>query len=642
MSSKSKRSHNAEAAESQQENVVASGADESLSVSKKAGWLADLAWIPWAVLALVFVLRFQVDIPTIDQWEGELPFLQKVAEGRATLSDLVAQQVEHRIGFSRAVSLMVAVLSGWNSRFYSLVTWVLMCVLATALCLLNRKTAGASVAQRFVTNFVGGSILFGLAQYDLWINAMMSSWVGIQLMLLAGVYVAISRWAVPLRFLVCGCIAFVATFSSSMGMQLWILLLPLLIVFGEPDKKWSRPAWVGGWIVVAAVAILLYFWGYQKPPEANATSLVKMLLFSVAAQGSVFAYGTVLSAVAVALALGFVVLVLYGACIGSVYLFWSDRDFVKRSLPWICLASFGVISCLAIALGRSANPLEVALASRYLTAPAFTVYALFAVFPIVLRWLTTPSASASHSPAGVPQPQPGLAARIPVLGWTVPCIPPRVSGMINASLVTAACLAHIVFSVRSVTSFENENIRYTAGKAAVLFSRHFFDGELLSNVWFQRLMPKYREMIDFMDKQDYLRPNTFQSARIYDLPKVYDNRSPQSVPAGAIEQVGNVGEGAVGFGGWAVLPGSNRPADVVLLSRGKGEDAVVFGIVPVGGRRPEIELKMGLETYKGCGWARAFPKDVLPSEETQIRAWAFDVDTGTAYELTGGIDWKPN
>lgn len=279
--------------------------------------------------------------------------------------------------------------------------------------------------------------------------------------------------------------------------------------------------------------------------------------------------------------------------------------------------------------------MDVALAARYITAPAFSVYMLFAVFPFVLKWLTV-SASSTEIASG-----PKELARIPIVGTSIPFLTPQTAMLIKSSFVTAVCFAHLCFSFRSVTSFENENIRYSAGKAAVLFSRSFLDRDLLANVWFERLMPKYKEMIDFMDEQDFLRPNTFQTARIYDLPKVYDSKTVQPGAAGGIEQAGNVGEGNVGFSGWAMLPDRKSPPDVVLLSAGSNEDAVVFGIIPVGGRRPEIEQQLGVRPFKGFGWGRVFPKNLLPTSATQVRAWAFDCDTGTAYEMGGAIDFKP-
>lgn len=192
-------------------------------------------------------------------------------------------------------------------------------------------------------------------------------------------------------------------------------------------------------------------------------------------------------------------------------------------------------------------------------------------------------------------------------------------------------------------TYANEHIRLTAAKAAVLFSRCFRDQELLSNVWSYKTVIDIDDKLDFMDSRGLLRPKTFRSCKITDLPRRSSEKRITPITRGVIEQAGRANEQAVGFMGWAIDPERHKPADVVLLSwEDDAFDASVFAIVPVGIQRPDVATKLSSQRFARAGWGRLFPVDALPKRPCKIRAWAFDTSDGTIAELDGVVDWRPD
>jgi len=584
-----------------------------------AAWL----WVPSAILALGLVLTYAVDIPYIDQWDGELPFLKKVAAGEAGVADLVAQHLEHRIVFSRVVTLAVSWLAGWRTQVSLVVTWLLICAVAWCLTRLQQRVPENSPGKSAYFSLLAGVILFSPQQYDAWFNPSMMQWFSIEFLLSLALVLFATSWPARVCFPLCVATAWLATFSSSNGMLLWLVLMPVMAVQASASV---RGRMVLAWCLAAAIAIAGYFWGFHKPPEspslvAGLGNPLAMMGFFLANVGAPLAFGALVPPLVQARIFGVTIVAMVVLC-GLVHVArWRNNLFSWSVLPWYSLIAYSMATQLAISAGRAGSGPEVALAARYMPTANLTICGLVALVPIVLDEL-----------AGVSQVPSSRA-------W----LTPRGATTIKATLLSVLLAAEALGAMATLPTFANEHIRLTAAKAAVLFSRCFRDPELLSNVWSHKTLVDIDAKLDFMDARGLLRPKTFRSCKIADLPR----KGPQSPTVGGIrgviEQAGRVNEQAVGLAGWAIDPERRRPADVVLLSwEDDAFDATVFAIIPVGIQRPDVVAKLSSERFVRAGWGRLFPLEVMPKRPCRIRAWAFDTADGTIAELNGLVEWKPD
>lgn len=589
--------------------------------------LANCLWVPSALVALTCIFTYAVDIPYIDQWDGELPFLRKLAAGEAGVGDLVALQLEHRIAVNRLVALVVAWGAGWSTKACLLVTWLTACGLAINVLVLQHRTGSHVAWHRAIFGFVGGVILFGLQQYDTWLNPAMIAWFSIQFFLTSALVITIVASSEPFRFLGCMLLACIATFSASHGMLLWIVLIPVLAMSRWQQNRGLPYGWLLGWGMAAAISIACYFWGYRKPPESpsllvglsNVPAFTGFLLANI---GAPLAFGFPAPPLILARIVGMVIIVMIASCGMITIMRRTDKDFVCRTLPWFSLMAYALLTKAAISAGRAGTGPDVALASRYMPTANLIMCALVALVPIVLDELGRGSRTEASSFAW-------LTAR-------------RAKG-IKVGLVGGLLVTEAVGFIATLPTYANEHMRLTAAKAAVLFSRCFKDMELLANVWSPKTLEDIDAKLDFMDSRGLLRPKTFRTCRITDLPRASAARPAEHGVRGVIDQAGRVNEQAVGFGGWAIDPEKRRPADAVLLSwEDDALDATVFAIAPVGIPRPDVQAKLGNSAYARSGWGRIFPVAAMPRLPCRIRAWALDTDTGAISELTGVVEWRPD
>ena len=580
-------------------------------------------WLVPAIGAIVLTLRYAVDIPYIDQWDGELPFLRKVAAGEAGVADLVAQQLEHRIVFSRLVTLAVSMLAGWRTHVSLAMTWLIACAISCCLIWLRQHNTNVSSRESACFSLLTGVVLFSPQQYDAWFNPSMMQWFSIELLLSLALVLftsSCSRWVC---FPLCIAIAWLATFSSSNGMLLWLVLFPVMAVHARGPQ---RRGMFLSWAMAAVIAIAGYFWGFRKPPEspsllAGLSDPLAVAGFFLANVGAPLAFGTFIPPLVQARIVGVTIVLIVTFCCLVHAIRWRNTAFVRDAMPWYSIIAYAMATQLAISLGRAGSGAEVALAARYMPTANLSICAIAALVPIVLdESVRRGRAEASR------------------FAW----LTDRRAKVIKASLFAALLAAQVIGAIATLPTYANEHIRLTAAKTAVLFSRCFKDQELLSNVWSYKTLVDIDEKLDFMDSHGYMRPKTFKSCKIVDLPKAGQGRSSGTNFRGAIEQAGRVNEQAVGFMGWAIDPERGRPADAVLLSwEDDGFDATVFAIVPVGVPRPDMTAKLSSNRFLRAGWGRLFPKDAMPKRPCRIRAWAFNTDDGTIAELDGVVEWRP-
>ena len=605
--------------------------------------LCDLLWVPPALLILYLITSYSIDFPSIDQWDGEVPFLQKLAAGSATFSDLIAQHLEHRIGTTRLVAAFAAKFAHWDARLERFATWLLACLCAAGVCVLARRSLPGPTRSRCLPVFLSGVLIFSVSQYAIWLNAVAMQWLFAEAFLIAGLIIADSGWKLALRFTTCMALASLATFSTSPGMAAWVVLLPVLLFASPGDKRRRLAGWSTLWLFIAGVNIGRYFWEFQPPSEMPSFVVLQSplvcLKFFAAFLGSPCAHGTAIDAVTLSVAAGTVILSLFAA--GTLYalMHWRDATLIRRLLPWAMLAAYACATGLATTLGRAGLGLQTALESRYIATPALALVALVFGLPVILRHMLAPpqqqrpqheSAQASGA-----ESFPGEQRRR--WPWR---LTPALAAALAGSLTTALLFTQLCYSVFCLNVSYASYLNFlTTSKAAVLFLPCFREESLLKNFFFsERTLRELPARLAFLESVDCLRPPLVRTTDINALRSA--NPLEQGPPdrCGALEGADSPGGNLITVQGWAIFPSQGRPADAVLLTwETAGQTATVFAIANMGVLREDVAERLGHSRWRRAGWVKTFDASVLQKGSIIIRAWAFDTQSAKAFELAGSF-----
>jgi hypothetical protein len=142
-----------------------------------------------------------------------------------------------------------------------------------------------------------------------------------------------------------------------------------------------------------------------------------------------------------------------------------------------------------------------------------------------------------------------------------------------------------------------------------------------------------------LDRLGYLRPHLVRTNL---LREVGDPASAGSTELGAIEKSRDAGGGRLGVIGWAIVPGSHRPADAVLLTYDDSQgEPVIFNFGDLGFRRDGVDAPLDDPLSAQCGWVKAFDPRRLPAGVKIVKAWLYDAEQGRAFRLKGEVNLHP-
>lgn len=335
----------------------------------RRGALLVIVGLP-VFLSFNFVLRFAVDVPFWDQWEL-VPQLEKLAQGDLGFSDLIAPHNEHRIVVPRALMLLLSQLSGWDTRWESWLNWLLLLGLGAVLFAEHLRTFGREAAG--LISFVPTAwLVFSLRQEE---NLLWGWQLPITLCALsaaASLAVLSSGERTVPRLAAAIALGALCTFSFSAGVAIWPAGLGLL------GWRWRAAAAkpMVAWLLAGAVALALYFWGFQAPPRVSPFGLAlerpgEAMRFGLAVLGAPLAADTALAACVAGGAM------LAALCVALAALALRGAMEVERAALGVGLVAFGATTVAAITLGRLSLGVPAAVAGRYTTLTLLAIVGLW-------------------------------------------------------------------------------------------------------------------------------------------------------------------------------------------------------------------------------------------------------------------------
>jgi hypothetical protein len=564
--------------------------------AKTLGRAAVCAAAASACVPAWLILRYGVDVPYSDQW-NIAHFFEKSARGTLTFADLYAQQSEYRQLFPHLLFVALGRLTGWDVRYEMFVSLLLACFVAWGVWRLGARTFADPLRRGLL--FLPASLLnFSAIQYDNWLFGVQVVYFVPVACVVAGLLLAYSeRTGTGDAVVACACLSAVSTFSSANGLVAWVVLPPALLA-ARPGARAAARRWLPLWCAGLALCAFAYVSDYRPPGSLPDTSEALRRPFDAAAYFVAYLGGALAAGrrpLALALAVGACALLAYASVCAYLFKFGGDRALVRRSMPWLALGAYSLITGVLVTVGRVGFGVYHATTTRYV---AFSLYLLLALV-YLLPCVAEDAARRGYLAAG----------RLALLK------------RLGAAAAVLFVLGHVViFALVVKHTAADWRRRLLREKACLLFIEVAPEERCLIESRFYSDMGVLRERAGSLDRLGYLRPPLVKGGRMREL------AAGGGCAGGSFKLL--PAEGGYVAEGEARLPRrGGEPADAVVLARGAtDEDQAAFALAEVG----------GAGARGGAGWRKTFsPGASPPGPPLNVTAWAFDAEEGKAYRLCG-------
>ncbi len=220
---------------------------------------ASLAMLPSVALAY-YIAVFGVNVVFWDEWDM-VPLLEKLNQGRLSVSDVFAQHNEHRPLFPNLLTLVTEKLTGFNAVIETFLGWFLLTL--TAVLLLYIYWVKSHKDPKMVLFFVPASfLLFSFRQTD----SILWGFTSLEIYLL--IFAAVSTFALldersrsTQSFIVALVTATVASFSTLEGLLVWPVGLYQILMHGRNQNIRGSLTW----IIAGSIVTGTYFYGWTRP-----------------------------------------------------------------------------------------------------------------------------------------------------------------------------------------------------------------------------------------------------------------------------------------------------------------------------------------------------------------------------------------
>lgn len=549
-----------------------------------------------------WVRQYGIEIPSRDDWEMA-PLIVKAHTGELRFDDIFAQQQEGRTVLPKLVFILSAAGGHWDVRDLMMLSVVLCVLTAVGLYFLLRRSGLSPVAVAICWWL---SVLFicSPAQFELWLLAEGCPSFMPAFFIVASLCTIETRWSTAVKFAVCAVLAMASSFTVPNGLLAWGLTFPVHLLRGG-TARWK--SWSVAWLGACALCATGYFWGYSKPaylPDfAPTVSLLDYARFILIFLGGGIAYASKDHTVALATAFGSLALALFLAAVGCIAARWRERQFVRRTLPWIALGGYSIGSAMLASLGRIGFGAAYALASRYVTFALYLTVADIALFAIIGGELLR----------------------------TRPTLPRRAAVSTAAlALISLYLFLHHLCFPRTLYFLRGGSANDRLARGAFLFSPVLDTLDVISRTNYPRAkFAREREIA--LDDHHLIRPPLIRTTRVEEIAHAAaDGR----VASGWGDVLRVVDAEHLGASGWAALNAKGRPADCVALAyrTASSNGWILFALSDAVQTRLEVTKRLHNKNLLWSGWEATFPRAAIPPG-AQLSAWAVDADEPKLYQL---------
>lgn len=324
-----------------------------------------------ALIGVVYVLHFGVNIPIWDEWNN-IDFIRKIYTHQMTLNDFFIQLNEHRILLVRLLIWLEVQFGLYYPKFQMITSiFVIIATILVYLLYISKSNKNLKLVYFIPVPF----ILLSTRQYDnmLWgiqLNAIISYLFPVfcfylldKLIINNSRRISIIGWIILIGFL--------SSFSQINGLIVWPILIFFSLLYLR-DFRLLLPI-----ILFALLSFFLYFYSYNKPSsQPDFDSIINFTQF--------FQYflnllgGSIFYKIKHALIFGSIVLVTVIILIVKLTL----KKQVKNNLFPIMVLLYSFCTMLLISFGRFQFELITSLFSRYTT---ISLLSLVSIYIIILN-----------------------------------------------------------------------------------------------------------------------------------------------------------------------------------------------------------------------------------------------------------------
>ena len=589
---------------------------------KPASFLRILLPFLPAIAIAYFIFKYGVNVPFWDQWGPIAETLILDSQGQLTFQALLSQANESKPFFPKLVFLGLAKLTQWNTRAEMAITWLLaLLVFANLYFLVNRTLKELSGWGKAIVLLLISFVVFSPVQVENWL------W-GIQMIVFVPIlcistcitlcYLELRPWQ---KFLLCGLLCTISTFSYANGMVAWVVVYPIMAI----STTWTlrslfKPRWLlPGWLFFMAANLSLYFYNYHKP------SFHPSFSYALTHPLEAIHYFLVFMGVPLGLGIGVNFSTFWGLILVSLFVYCNWRLFqliarkqidFSSSLGWQTVGGYSLLSGLIATAGRAGFGVLQATSFRYTTFSSYLIVSLIGLISILLisqRLLIKPDQPSKQVPVKVKKYQKFL-----ILG-----------SLALFFIAYGQTYRHSFNKLYAWTHLDRLN-----GKSCLLFSNQVFDEKCFATHSFPT-PDLIRANIDGLDRLGYLSPGLITT-------NVMEAVNGGAVTTLAPEDYGyfdtleRQGDSYIARG-WAILPARPAPADAVVLAYKDPStgQSVGFAITEQRIERPDVAKELQTRPFHLSGWEETLDLAALPESACDITAWAMDANQGKVFQIAG-------
>jgi hypothetical protein len=334
-----------------------------------------------AISIFIYVRIFGVNVLYLDEWDFA-SLVRKYQSDGFSFSLFFQAHNEHRIFFPQLLYILVLPLSHMNSKMFMYLNAVLVCIECLFLYLGVRKQFRFPLSRIPVMILIIPLFVFNFRQ---WQNLIWAFQIAFYMVLVSSV---ISLYLVEKAFssgskkskitwlLMAAVFAIIATFSSAMGILVWIAAGVQILIkkthSGNPGTQMIALSWVAAGIL----AFLLYTHGLESGLGSNLIFAVKHPFTFIHFFFSLLSLTSIHSLSIVAFPAG---IALFAGSVFILHKTWKDKRLDDNSF-WIALYVFSVLFALLTTLGRCPITFEYTDRSRYTVFTALFIVSTFMLF----------------------------------------------------------------------------------------------------------------------------------------------------------------------------------------------------------------------------------------------------------------------
>jgi hypothetical protein len=403
----------------------------------------------------------------------------------------------------------------------------------------------------------------------------------------------------------------ISTFSYANGLLAWVIVLPVLALVQL--KFWSDIRkniilYVLFWIIGFIANVAFYFHDYKKPlshpnPLESIQYPYRIFQYFLAFLGGSLGVNSSIQAINNAIIFGLLILIIFiGFC---YYIIWHIKDYELRykTISWIMLGLYTVISALVTSFGRVTFGVEQALSSRYTT---FSTYIIISIIHLMI--IVGEDAIKKYS---------FLINRnlfSKIICWFI-------------GIITVIQVHNFTYSIDKMRLW-NQNVLKYKGCLLLIDFTHDNCKNLIDPYYFEYI----KKQAHYLTEVGFLEPGLIATNRITDLIDMSNSRQVE----GTFEKLEFIGDNNFLATGWAIFTDTNLPVDAIILSYDNLQgEPIVSAVADMTMTRSNLVKELKSQKYLRSGWQKILYTHRFPQGNINVKAWALDTNTTKFYQIPG-------